>query len=158
MRRWKSSLLLLIVAAASLAQTASSQKSLAYRIGDKLACLCSTCNNTVANCPMLECHFAKPARERIAKLVADGRSESEVIDQFKKDYGLQILASPPAQGFNLLGYIMPFIAIALGLMVIWLFIKRFRKAPAVESGPPADDPTLARYQEQIEKDLSKLDQ
>ena len=154
MQQWKSSFLLLILAVASLAQTASSQKSVAYRIGDKLACLCGTCNNTVANCPMLECHFAKPARDRIAKLVAEGKSESEIIEGFKRDYGLQILASPPAQGFNLLGYVMPFLAIAFGLMVIWMFIKRFRKAPAA----PAEDPMLTRYREQIEKDLSKLDQ
>ncbi len=156
MRRWKSSLLLLVLAALSLAQTASQQAALAYRIGDKLACLCGTCNNTVANCPMLECHFAKPAKARIAALVAEGKSESEIIDVFKKQYGLQVLAAPPTTGFNLLGYVMPFVAIAAGLMVIWMFIRKFRK-PAPAAAPPQEDPDLARYREQIEKDLSKLD-
>jgi cytochrome c-type biogenesis protein CcmH len=158
MRRWKSSFLLPIIAVACVAQTASNQQSLAYRIGDKLACLCGACNNTVATCPMLECHFARPAKDRIAREVAAGRSEAEIIAGFKKDYGLQILAAPPAEGFHLLGYVMPFIAIALGLMAIWLFIKRFRKAPAVASGRAADEETLARYREQIEKDTSKFDQ
>jgi cytochrome c-type biogenesis protein CcmH len=157
MQRWKSSLLLLILAAVSVAQTASRQTSLAYRIGNKLACLCGTCNNTVADCPMLECHFAKPARERIAREVAAGRSEAEIIDGFKRDYGLQILAAPPTEGFNLLGYVMPFVAIGFGLMLVWMFIKRFRRVPAEESRPPADDPALARYKDQIEKDLSKLE-
>lgn len=158
MRRWTSSFLLLIIAAASLAQTASNQQSLAYRIGDKLACLCGACNNTVATCPMLECHFARPAKDRIARELAAGKSEDEIIAGFKKDYGLQILAAPPTEGFHLLGYVMPFIAIALGLMAVWMFIKRFRKAPAGGATRAADAETMARYREQIEKDTLKLDQ
>jgi cytochrome c-type biogenesis protein CcmH len=158
MRQWKSSLLLLVLAAASLAQTSSSEKSLAYRIGDKLACLCGSCNNTVANCPMLECHFSRPAKDRIARELAAGKSEKEILAGFKRDYGLQIMASPPAEGFNLLGYVMPFFAIAFGLMVVWMFIKRFRGGLAAETGPPADDAALAQYREQIEKDTTKLDQ
>lgn len=158
MRQWTSSFLLLVIAAVTLAQTASNQQSLAYRIGDKLACLCGACNNTVATCAMLECHFSKPAKERIARELAAGRTEDEIIAGFKRDYGLQVLASPPAEGFHLLGYVMPFIAIALGLMAVWMFIKRFRKAPAAASGRAADAETMARYREQIEKDTSKLDQ
>ena len=155
MRRFESSLLLLIVAAACLAQSASQLQSDAVRrVGGKLACLCGTCNNTVADCPMLECHFAKPARMRIAALEAAGKSDAEITDEFVKEYGKQILAVPPAEGFNLLAWVMPWVAIGAGLALIWLFIRRFRK-PAPQT--PADSELLARYQDRIDKDLSKLD-
>lgn len=157
MRRWKSSILLLILTAACLAQNASQiQSDAVRRVGGKLACLCGTCNNTVADCPMIECHFGKPAKERIAALSAAGAPDSQIIDQFVKEYGKQIYAAPPAEGFNLLAWVMPWVAIAFGLSAVWLFIKRFRK-PAPVPGQPADSETLARYQERIEKDLAKLD-
>lgn len=157
MRRFKNSLLLLALAAASLAQTASQlQTDAIRRVGDKLACLCGTCNNTVATCQMIECHFSKPAKQRIAALVGQGKSDQEIIDLFVGEYGKRVLAAPPAEGFNLLGWVMPFVAIAAGLVMIWLFIQRFRK-PAVAKVPAAGDEVLSRYQERIEKDLEKLD-
>ena len=158
MRRWKSSLLLLLLAVAGLAQTASQlQIAAVVRVGSQLACLCGTCNNTVADCQMLECHFSKPAKMRIAALQAAGRSDSEIIDEFIGQYGKRVLAAPPAEGFNLLAWVMPFVAIGAGLGAIWLFIRRSRK-PAAGPAAPAEAETLSRYQERINKDLAKLDE
>jgi len=155
MRRLKGSILVLIVAAACLAQSASQlQTDAVKRIGGRLACLCGTCKNTVADCAMIECHFSKPAKMRIVALAAAGKSDSAIIDEFVKEYGNQIFAAPPAEGFNLLAWVMPWVAIAAGLAVIWMFIRRFRRpAPA----GPSDPALLARYQERIDKDLAKLD-
>jgi cytochrome c-type biogenesis protein CcmH len=154
MHRWKASILLVILAAVSLAQTASQlQTEPVRRVGARLACLCGSCNNTVAECQMLECHFSKPARVRIAALQAMGKSDSEIIDEFVAQYGKQVLAAPPAEGFNLLAWVMPFAAIGAGLAAIWLFIRRIKKPAAV----PVDDEDLSRYRERIEKDLTKLD-
>lgn len=158
MRRWLSSLFLLILAVTSLAQTASQlQTDAVKRVGMKLACLCGTCNNTVTECQMLECHYSKPAKARIAALLAAGKSDQEIIDGFVKEYGKRALAAPPAEGFNLLAWVMPFAAIAAGLGVIWVFIRRFRKPLAV-AGTPADAEMLSRYQERIDKDLEKFDE
>ncbi len=157
MRRWRTSLLLVVLAAISLAQSSSQlQTEAVKRVGFKLACLCGGCNNTVADCQMLECHFSKPARERIAALQAEGKSDAEIIDIFVQQYGKRVLAVPPAEGFNLLAWVMPFLAIAAGLGAIWLFIQRFRK-PLQASRAQADAETLSHYQAQIETDLKKLD-
>ena len=158
MRRWRSSFLALLLAAAGLAQTASQlQIAGVVRVGSKLACLCGTCNNTVADCQMLECHFSKPAKLRIAALLAAGRSDSEIIDEFVAQYGKRVLAAPPAEGFNLLAWAMPFAAIGAGLGAIWFFLRRFRK-PAAVPATPAEAETLSRYQERMDKDLAKLDE
>ena len=47
------------------------------RVGDKLACKCGACNNTVATCPMLECHYSMPAREKIAANAEGGHIGSD---------------------------------------------------------------------------------
>lgn len=157
MRRWKSSLLLLAIAALGMAQTASKlQLDAIQRVGDKLACLCGACNNTVATCAMLECHYSKPAKEKIAEMAAAGKTDREILDYFIQREGLRALAEPPAEGFNLMGHVMPFLAFALGIWITWWFVRRFRGKPAV-AGAEMDPETLARYQKRIESDMKELD-
>lgn len=150
----KALLLLAAVAALCLAQTASQMTPQGRRVGDRLACLCGACKNTVTSCPMLGCHYASPARERIMKLLAAGMSEQGIVDEFVKEQGLQALAVPPAEGFNVLAWIMPFVAIGLGLMAIWLWIKKFhpKRTDTVPDVPPE---VLARYKDRIDQDLAK---
>lgn len=125
------------------------------RVGEKLACLCGSCKNTVATCPMLECHYAEPARKRIAQLQAAGMSDEAIVADFVKREGKRALAVPPAEGFHLMGWVMPFVAIMLGLAGIYLFIRRFHRPAAPAT--PADPALLERYQDRIEQDLAKLE-
>jgi len=157
MRLLRSSLLALALAAASLPQGGSPlENARVRRLGDQLACLCG-CGSTITSCNMLHCHFAEPAREKLLAMVNAGESDAAIFNAFVKEYGKRILLKPPAEGFNLLGWVMPFVALALGLAVVWWLIQRFRKPVAVAGGPDLDPAALARYRERIEKDLEKLD-
>lgn len=157
MQKWKTSLLLVVLAAVSLAQTASQVSSADMRrIGVKLACLCG-CKSTVADCTMLECGYSKPARDKIAAGLLAGKSDAEIINSFVQESGLQALAVPPAEGFNLMAWVMPFIAIALGLVALTLFIRRFHPKRAAATAPEVDPALLERYHDRIEEDLEKLD-
>ena len=127
------------------------------RVGMRLACLCASCRNTVGDCAMLECGYCKPARLKIAAMQAAGKSDDEILASFVKENGLQALASPPTSGFSLLAWVMPFVAIGLGLAAIAWFVKRFGARRAVAGAPAVDEEMLRRYQEQIEKDVAKLE-
>lgn len=158
--RWTTIALLLMVAGLSIPQPASQYVTPEIRrVGDKLACKCGACNNTVATCQMLECHYTLPARERIAKMQKAGLADQEIVDTFVKEMGIAALAVPPAEGFHLLGWLMPFIGIALGLGAIALYIKRFRKpatVPATAAASPG--PVIAdKYKAQIEREMAELD-
>lgn len=158
MRRFKNSLLAAILAVAALAQSSSQLLTPEIkRVGGRLACLCGTCNNTVGDCPMLECHYTKPAREKIAALQAANKSDDEIVNGIVKEQGLQALASPPAEGFNLLGWLMPWIAVSLGLVVVTYFIRRMKAKATAADAPEVDPEVLNRYRDNIEKDLAKLD-
>jgi cytochrome c-type biogenesis protein CcmH len=119
-------------------------------------CLCG-CGATVTSCNMLGCSHSKPAREKLLAMVNAGMPDSAILDAFVKEYGVQILVRPPAQGFNLLGYVVPFAGIAVGLAFVWWVIKRFRKPLAAAAGPELDAAAFAAYQAQIDRDLEKLD-
>jgi len=129
-------------------QTASEKPSVdVRRVGARLRCQCG-CKDSVATCSMLECSFSKPAKERIARMQAVGMSDEQIIQAFVREYGPGIYLAPP----NAWGWIVPYISVLLGLAMIWLFLKRYRKPkPLAETGP------LEKYQDQIEKDLADLE-
>jgi cytochrome c-type biogenesis protein CcmH/NrfF len=158
MQRWKSSLLILGLAAVCLAQSSSELLTPEIkRVGERLACLCGTCKNTVGDCPMLECHYTKPARQKIAAMQKSGSGDEQIVQSFIAEQGLQALSAPPTSGFSAVAWIMPWVAIGLGLCAIYLFIRRFHPKRATEAAPDIDPDALARYHAHIEKDLDKLD-
>ena len=59
---------------------------------------------------MLGCHYCSPARERIASMQKRAISDETIIDTFVKEIGMVALAVPPAEGFNLLAWVMPLLA------------------------------------------------
>jgi cytochrome c-type biogenesis protein CcmH len=153
MQLYKSSLLLAVVAAA-LAQTpatppdgspTASEKPSAdvVRVGKRLRCKCG-CGDSVASCSMLACEYSKPGKERIAKMESLGMTD-----------GADILLSPPSA----YGWIVPYAITGLGLLVIALFLRKYRKPkPLVEVGTiEIDDPALEKYKDQIEKDLANME-
>jgi cytochrome c-type biogenesis protein CcmH len=155
MRRFKTSLLSIFVAVAALAQTAAEKPNVdVRRVGSRLACQCG-CKDSVATCSMLECSFSKPAKERIAQMQAVGMSDEQIIQAFVRDYGPGIYLATP----NAWGWIVPYASVLLGLAMIGLFVKRYRKPKALaEIGTlEIDDPALDKYKDQIEKDLAKLE-
>ena len=124
----------------------------------RLACLCGTCNNTVGECPMLECHYGNPAKAKIASMQALGKSDDEIVQSVVKEQGMQALSAPPSEGFNLLAWVMPWIAVSFGLGIVWLFIRKMSRRPQTAGNAPEIDPeVLNRYRESIEKESAKLD-
>ena len=143
------------MAAAALAQTASEKPNAdVRRVGARLKCQCG-CGDSVATCEMLDCSFSKPAKVRIAQMQAVGMSDDQIIQAFERDYGQGVYLAPPSP----FGWIVPYAAAAAGLVVVWLILRKYYKPAAVaEVGSiEIDDPELAKYKDQIEKDLEKLE-
>ncbi|MEX2263623.1 MAG: hypothetical protein WD696_16830 [Bryobacteraceae bacterium] len=147
----KSSLLLVVLAGLSLAQNPAERQGVdVARVGVRLACLCGACNATLANCPMLECHSGKPGKEKIFRMQQAGISDQAIIDDFVKEFGSGILRAAP----SVYGRLIPYLALIPGLGLVLWFIRRYYRPRLAPASP---DPSLARYQTQIEKDLSQLD-
>ena len=154
MLRFRSSLLVFFIAVAALAQTASEKPNVdVRRVGARLQCQCG-CKDSVATCSMLECHFSKPAKERIAQMQSVGMSDEQIVQAFIRDYGMAVYLAPP----NAFGWIVPYACVGLGLGVILLFIRKYKAKPMTNLGTvEPEDPELAKYQEQIEQDTKNLD-
>src|SRR5262245_9839070 len=117
----KFTLLPLVLTTASWAQMASVKQDI-RRVGARLACQCG-CPDTVASCSMLGCSFSHPAKEKIAKMQSEGVPDSKIIDDFVKNYGQGIYRSEP----NALGWLVPYLTLALGAVVVIWFVRRLRR-------------------------------
>ncbi|MEO7649821.1 MAG: cytochrome c-type biogenesis protein CcmH [Bryobacteraceae bacterium] len=154
MRLWRSraaaALVLCALVSSALAQMASrNQKVEVSRVGSRIACQCG-CSDTVATCSMLGCSFSHPAKLKIAQMQGAGSSDQSIIDAFVKEYGPGIYRSAP----NAFGWVVPYVALALGLIAILWFVRHSRRTkPAL-----VFDAKLARYNEQIDKEIANLDQ
>ncbi len=122
-------------------------------IGDKLKCQCS-CNYSVGSCNMLNCHFKTPVDEEIRAGLTTGDSEETIIGRLKQKYGTVILASPPAEGFNVLGWLMPFVALGIGLLVVRYVVVRWRRPQPAAAVPGA---VMAKFRDEMEKELADLE-
>ena len=155
MRQFKLSLLAAALAVAAVAQTASEKPSVdVRRVGMRLQCQCG-CKDSVASCSMLECGFSKPAKEKIARMQSVGMSDQQIVQSFIAENGAGIYLAPPSP----FGLVVPYLAAGSGLVVIWLFLRKYRKPKLLpELGPvELDHPELDKYRDQIEKELAELD-
>jgi len=160
-RPLRSKLLGFLLLAISLAHGSTPLTNARVRqLGEKLHCQ-SGCNASVTSCNMINCHFSDPVRNKLLALVEAGKSDKEILGRMEAEYGKQILQKPPAEGFYLLGWVMPFAGAAVGLGIVLLIIKFYlnrRPAPAAALGAAAPEtPELAQYKDRIEKDLADLD-
>jgi cytochrome c-type biogenesis protein CcmH/NrfF len=104
---------------------------------------------------MLECGFSKPGKERIARMQAVGMTDDQIVRAFEQDYGAGIYLAPPSA----FGWVVPYCVAGFGLGVIYLFVRKYYKPrPAAVAGSiELDDPALAKYKDQIEKEMSGLE-
>ncbi len=132
-------------------------------VGELLTCQCG-CNYSIGSCNMQACHFADPMRARLLQMVEAGISDDQIVATIEKEYGKIILRKPPAEGFYLVSWVMPFVGLAGGLALVWFMLQRYMAKRTATPGAPnsvasvePDSPELARYRDRIEKEMSDMD-
>jgi cytochrome c-type biogenesis protein CcmH len=102
-------------------------------------CQCG-CNLDVYTCRTTDfsCEVSPAMHRDVMALVAGGYSAPEIIAAFKTVYGDRVLMAPPSSGFDLMAWITPFVALAAGIGLVILVLRKLR-APALA---PAISPTV----------------
>jgi len=106
-------------------------------------CQCG-CNLDVYTCRTTDfsCQVSPAMHRDVMALVAGGYSAPEIIAAFTAVYGDRVLMAPPSSGFDLAAWITPFVALAAGIALVLLVLRRLRvPSPAPASAPSAVDAT-----------------
>jgi cytochrome c-type biogenesis protein CcmH len=113
---------------------------------------CPVCENIPLDvCPTQAC---EQWRGVIRDMLEEGSTEQEIKDYFVAQYGDRVLGIPPASGINWVVYIFPPLAFVIGVIILFVAIRRWRVDPTVttEPGLPSDledDPYIARLEEEL---------
>lgn len=102
---------------------------------------------------------AERMKEELRIMLADGKSQDEILAHYMSMYGERILSSPPNAGFNRLAYLFTPLMFLAGAGVIFITLRRWRTGrqrrgeTEVATGP-ADDP---RHRDRIDSELNAYD-
>jgi cytochrome c-type biogenesis protein CcmH/NrfF len=132
-----------------------SRKPTVESIGDQVMCLCG-CMATLNHCPHRDCATVAEMRPIIEKEIAEGKDEKTILQDLAIRFGVQVLAAPPASGFNLAVWILPGVGLLAGLSFVVIMVRRWRKASPDAAALPARpfDPKLFAALEEEMKELN----
>jgi cytochrome c-type biogenesis protein CcmH/NrfF len=124
---------------------------------ESLTCQCG-CGLTVLACNHLQCPSAGPLREEIRAQMELGKSKAEILAYFKGKYGEKILSAPTTTGFNVVAWVMPFVLMILGGLIVGVAIMRWSSRARQES-PAAQHPArpASPYDKILEKELNDFE-
>lgn len=95
----------------------SSLEERLYKLNREL--MCPICEGLTLE--QSQSSIAIEMREEIKKMIIKGMSDEEIKTHYVEKYGLSILATPPANGFNSLMWIIPIIFGLFGITILYKY-------------------------------------
>jgi len=114
--------------------------------------MCPICNTTLDQ-------SSSPAASQIeafiSRRIAAGDTKSEIKDRLVAEYGSQILAAPPKEGFDLLAWLLPIGGALAGAALLGVLAWRWSRMREPASRTARLDPALER---RVDEELARFDE
>jgi cytochrome c-type biogenesis protein CcmH len=85
-------------------------------------------------------------------LLAQGYDGEQVLTYFESSYGEFIRLEPRAEGYNLLVWILPALVLAIGLVLVWLRVRKGSRPSAV-AVQENEDVELEAYRARVRQEV-----
>lgn len=131
---------------------ADNQEARFQNLGGKIMCTCS-CTQMLLKCNHVGCPNSDRMIRELHALVQRTSNDQEVLDWFRKNWGVTAVVEPGKHGFELSAWILPWSGGLLGLLLVIFVIRswKLRTAPV----PPADlnlDPHLESLRQRAQRE------
>ncbi|MCU1298669.1 MAG: hypothetical protein JWO91_2947 [Acidobacteriaceae bacterium] len=123
-------------------------------LGHRLMCVCG-CNQILLECNHVGCNYSERMRDELVAAVGKGDNDDLTLQWFVQKYGTTVLAAPTAKGFNRVAWVMPYLALVLGLATVVVIVRTWKDRPLVLSKgavPPVHGAELDYFRAQARKD------
>ncbi|HVZ16686.1 MAG TPA: cytochrome c-type biogenesis protein CcmH [Terriglobales bacterium] len=102
-------------------------------LGHKLMCKCG-CNQILLECNHVGCAYSTQMRDELTAALQRGAppggstpdSDELVLQSFVQKYGATVLAAPTTSGFNIVAWIIPFVALVLGITLVAVIARKWK--------------------------------
>ena len=124
------------------------------KLGHQLMCVCG-CSQILLECNHVGCTYSDRMRNELIAGLGRDESDDLTLQGFVQKYGTTVIAAPSTTGFSLVAWIMPFLALALGLgLTVWI-VRAWRRKPVLAAPGgvmPVRGVELENFREQARKE------
>ncbi|HZQ68102.1 MAG TPA: cytochrome c-type biogenesis protein CcmH [Terriglobales bacterium] len=123
-------------------------------LGHRLMCVCG-CSQILLECNHVGCTYSDRMRGELMAALDNGNNDDLTLQSFVQKYGTTVLAAPTKAGFNRVAWIMPYVALVLGLAMTILLVRKWksRALPSMAGGVrPVTGPELDQFREQARRE------
>lgn len=109
---------------------------------------CPVCQGmSIADSPA---EMAINMKHQVRALLERGYTEDQILDYFVRSYGQFVLLKPAFRGVNALVWILPILALAIGVVIVVSKVKKLEAQPAsVATRQPQSDPYLDQVRDLV---------
>lgn len=122
-------------------------------VGGKIMCSCG-CNQMLLKCNHVGCPDSdRMIRELKAQVANTANSDEDVLNWFRRTYGITVVVEPATHGFELTIWVVPPILVVLTVLLVVFLIRRWRmRAHAIQITEFAGNPQLDAYRIRARKE------
>ena len=148
--------LLLALAVASMTATAAplAHAAVADFNDVEAALMCDTCNVPL---PIAQSPRADQERAQIRRLIAQGKSRQEILDQFVAEYGPNVLADPKGGSASVAVWLVPTVILVAALLGLVLLLPRWKRRRRTTPDTAPTGALSKDDEERLERDLALYD-
>lgn len=117
------------------------------KLGGKIMCTCS-CGQMLLKCNHVGCPNSSRMIAQLHDQLGDGRSgvsasaagnksDEDVLNFFRTEWGVTAVVEPSQHGFELLAWILPFVGLIAGTILLVIVVTKWKRRPAVTNASEA---------------------
>jgi cytochrome c-type biogenesis protein CcmH/NrfF len=122
------------------------------KLGDKIMCTCS-CGQMLLKCNHVGCPNSSrmiaqlhdqlgDRRPGVTASAASTRSDEDVLNFFRREWGVTAVVEPSQHGFELLAWILPFVGLIAGTILLIIVVTKWKRRPAANAAEAVLDPQM----------------
>jgi len=153
--------ILLLCLAVALLMGADTSQERFQNIGSKIMCTCGDCTYMLLECNHVGCPNSTKMIAQLHALTGTGKlagvqpqaDDEAVLEWFRRNWGVTAVVEPAKHGLELWAWIMPPAALGLGLLLVFLTLRRWKPRPAEASSSEAQlDPHFEALRERARRE------
>lgn len=109
-------------------------------LGDKIQCACG-CNEMLLKCNHVGCPSSDGMIRQLRAALDNYSNDEDVLNWFRKNYGMTVVVEPATHGFELTIWIVPPLLLVAAFLLVFFLIRRWR-LQATPVATATSDPKL----------------
>jgi len=98
------------------------------KLGHRMMCACG-CGQILLECNHVGCSYSDKMRNELIASLDRAESDDLILQGFVQNYGPTVIAAPTVTGFNRVAWVMPFLALGMGMAFVVLVVRSWRNKP-----------------------------